>query len=45
MHLTDQPETRAGDQPEVRFTLAAPAGQPDSPSTDAGELGENVEFF
>ena len=27
------------------FTVAAPPGQPDSPSIDAGELGENVEFF
>jgi hypothetical protein len=27
------------------FTTAAPAGQPDALSTEAGELGENVEFF
>ena len=27
------------------FTTAAPAGQPDSPCAEAGELGENVEFF
>jgi hypothetical protein len=28
------------------FTTAAPAGQPEAPlSTEAGELGENVEFF
>jgi hypothetical protein len=27
------------------LTPGAPPGQPDSPSTEAGELGENVEFF
>ena len=43
-HCTMQSELDVHDQHQG-FTTAAPAGQPDSPPTEAGELGENVEFF
>jgi hypothetical protein len=43
-HYTMQSELDVHDEHQG-FTTAAPAGQPDVPATEAGELGENVEFF
>jgi hypothetical protein len=43
-HYTMQSELDVHDEHQG-LTLGAPAEQPDSPSTEAGELGENVEFF
>ena len=43
-HYTMQSEHDVHDEHQG-LTTAAPAGQPDALSTEAGELGENVEFF